>query len=298
MAMPAVGTETPRSEAKPGSTPMLANSVVPIASPPRASAARLTPAGTRERRVGALLLRDDRGRLGGGRRGHAVHLPGEQGRDDVVQGVDGEVGVHAAQAGDGRARGAAGGDTHGRSPRRRGSRLDVGRPGSRRPAGSPRGPACPPRTMSRGTSSGSARPAAPRRARASRVSALVTTAHGVNVLSRWATSSCAPGAATTSSRSVHSSSSWSRVGGGDLGLVEVGADAPDRGLGGVAGHHGQHGGGVDAPATRPRAPGALDGGVGVDQGAVHVQQHGREGPGDRTVEHRGDAATRRVLPAG
>ena len=52
MAMPAVGTETPRSDAKPGSTPMLANSVVPIASPPSASAARLTPAGTRERRVG------------------------------------------------------------------------------------------------------------------------------------------------------------------------------------------------------------------------------------------------------
>ena len=47
IAVPAVGIETPRSDAKPGSTPMLANSVVPIASPPSESAARLTPAGTR-----------------------------------------------------------------------------------------------------------------------------------------------------------------------------------------------------------------------------------------------------------
>ena len=46
MACPAVGIDTSRSPAISGSTPMLANSVVPIAKPPRASASRLTQAGT------------------------------------------------------------------------------------------------------------------------------------------------------------------------------------------------------------------------------------------------------------
>ncbi|WP_331532765.1 hypothetical protein [Pseudonocardia sp.] len=61
IATPACGMETARSVAKSGSRPIEANSVVPIASPPRARAARLS-------HVGACLAgvsrEKDRGKVG------------------------------------------------------------------------------------------------------------------------------------------------------------------------------------------------------------------------------------------
>src|SRR5215217_7188481 len=71
MAWPAVGTETSRSRATSGSSPMLANSVVPMPKPPSASEVRLSHTGTERPRT---PLR--RGSAGWASRGEVVRLEG------------------------------------------------------------------------------------------------------------------------------------------------------------------------------------------------------------------------------
>ena len=134
------------------------------------------------------------------------------------------------------------------------------------------GSGLPAETSSEVTSTGASIPAAPRRARASRRSALVTTAHGVRFRPSTSITRCTPTIASNVGDIVVLQRQLFGRRPGD-GVGPKGWKQTANGVvGGTAVHPGQLGT-VNAVAPRPCRPGSFDGRIGIDHGAIHVQQH-------------------------